>query len=101
VTGARRERREPVVPGRIEDANYDVRLRIGESRDFGLDAYASRRNDGNFRNTAQILGAIRFATNNPTVAAIAVTVAPQHTSTAATGQVQCLRSASDVRSKVA
>jgi hypothetical protein len=26
---------EAVIPGRIEDANYDVQLHIGESRDSG------------------------------------------------------------------
>jgi DNA helicase II / ATP-dependent DNA helicase PcrA len=29
---------EAVIPGRIEDANYDVQLHIGESRDSGFDA---------------------------------------------------------------
>jgi len=27
-----------VIPGRVEDANYDVQLHIWESRDSGLDA---------------------------------------------------------------
>src|ERR1700676_870024 len=29
---------QSVIPGRIEDANYDVQLHIGESRDSGCDA---------------------------------------------------------------
>jgi len=33
------ERRDNIViPGRVEDANYDVLLHIGESRDSGFDA---------------------------------------------------------------
>ena len=49
----------------------------------------------------QTLGAVQFAITNPAVDDSAVTVAPQVTSTAATGQVQCLSNASDVRSNVA
>ena len=46
-------------------------------------------------------GTIPFATISPALAATAVTAAPQDTSTAATAQLQCLSSASEVRSKVA
>jgi hypothetical protein len=37
-----------VIPGRIEDANYDVRLHIGESRDSGSPLRVVR-NDGRAR----------------------------------------------------
>src|ERR1700686_1679978 len=36
----------PVIPGRCEASNYDVRLHIGESRDSGAGADAPSRNDG-------------------------------------------------------
>ncbi|MGA2057297.1 MAG: UvrD-helicase domain-containing protein [Bradyrhizobium sp.] len=35
----------PVIPGRIEDANYDVQSHIGESRDSGLAPAGAPRND--------------------------------------------------------
>ncbi len=43
----------------------------------------------------------QFATSNPAVDETAVTNEPQAMSTTATGQFQCLSSASEVRSKVA
>jgi hypothetical protein len=49
----------------------------------------------------QVYGASQFAMGSPPVDDAVVTNNPQDTSTAATGQVQCFNSASDVRSKVA
>ena len=48
-----------------------------------------------------IRGAIQFTIIRPIVDETAVTKAPQHTSTATTGQVQCFKSDSEVSSKVA
>jgi DNA helicase-2/ATP-dependent DNA helicase PcrA len=36
----------PVIPGRVEDANHDVQLHIGESRDSGFAPAGAPQNDG-------------------------------------------------------
>jgi hypothetical protein len=51
--------------------------------------------------TGQVFGASQSAISKPAVDATAVTNDPHNTSTTATGQVQCFKSDSDVRSKVA
>jgi len=58
------------------------------------------RNDG-WPRCGQIFGASQLAISSPAIDDTAITNDPQHTSTTATGQVQCFSSDSDVRSNVA